>query len=460
MNEGKNERIYCGILGFIALFLSSSFLYNYLYISISKLPLMDYWKGSAEYLESVMTEGISLDKIFPIPHVLHWNPFYAFVDYFFVRIFKCDNRAYVYTGMLICFFILFFVIKYYFRFLKVDIIVCDVLGLFVCILPVINLNQWEILTLSCIFPFMCRIFVYLVLFYCIDIYLKDSLASVNVTKTIIIGFTGIAVILLISQAYFPGYVMAILSMLFFDFIINSNKRFWKRYLFLILCNLSGVIIYFLTLVKQDSLTNASNNNVSIVEKYVKGILLMLGATILPITKQSSDLLNCYCIGAFIFIVTILALFFYFKYKLYKKTYFPVACLIYSFVNIIVIIYGRTDLFGLQTLTSSRYVVETTIGLLGLVQILWMVLVHSNGKMLSKIFASSFLALLLIGFVWCDKVEIGIGPYRKIYDENMIKLALDIDNASDEELSIFQAPADDVRNGISVMKKYHLSLWAD
>ena len=54
----------------------------------------------------------------------------------------------------------------------------------------------------------------------------------------------------------------------------------------------------------------------------------------------------------------------------------------------------------------------------------------------------------------------IGPYRKAYNQNMVDLALGIDNVSDEELQIFQAPPEDVRGGIEVMKKYHLCLWRD
>ena len=113
---------------------------------------------------------------------------------------------------------------------------------------------------------------------------------------------------------------------------------------------------------------------------------------------------------------------------------------------------------MESVVASRYVVETTIGMLGILQILLIVLSNINGLKKTEIVIGCFCVMTLATLIWADKEEIKVGRYRKSYNDSIVELALDVDNATDEELGIFQASADDVREGISAMKDYKLNVF--
>ena len=94
-NKYKQKEVLDKAIIFFIGAIMASFLLYYVSISTDCLPLMDYWKGCSAHLEQIVDGGFSWSYIFPIPHKLHWNPFYSICDYIFVRVFKCDNRAYI-----------------------------------------------------------------------------------------------------------------------------------------------------------------------------------------------------------------------------------------------------------------------------------------------------------------------------------------------------------------------------
>ena len=444
----------------VAGILMSGYLLKYISVSIGEMPMMDYWLGSAAYLERVLNEPIQLKYIIQIPHALHWNPFYSLCDYVFIHLFKCDNRAYIYCGVAFAIVSIVLLLYVYWKYFKQNNKLADFCGCLICTLPIINLNQWEIFTLYCNFQFMFRVLLYLWLFYCIDKYAHEGDDRKTWKKAILYGICGMFIILLVSQAYFPGFVAGIMGILGLDLILYRNKVAIKRYVLLISFYLSGIIIYLLTLTPSEKIAGSKGDFFKTFAEYGKGILLMLGSTVVPATKQTENMTNCYIIGIGILMVTCVGLIIYFKIKLYQVTYFPIACLIYAFVSIVVIEMGRISVFGLESLTSSRYVVETTIGLIGIAQIYWVFLCKNSKRWIGRGVAGSILVSMLVLLCWANNTEMKMGPNRKAYNQNMVELASNIDDVSDEELAVFQAPAQDVRDGIAVMKKYKLSIWRE
>lgn len=442
--------IFCG---------SAYFMFYYLNSAVGRLPVMDYWKEGGRNLDKIMTNKWGVSDIFPIPHALHWNPLYNLADPIFVKLFKCDNLAYVYAGALCWCLTVALVIYLYQRYWKTNYVVVNVIGCIACVFPLVNLNQWEIFTLYCNFIFMVRVFVYLLSFYLLDRYFHKVKADISNKDIVFIGVSGIICILCISQAYFPGYVIAVIVMLGVDYI--QHRKNIKKYIAICALYGSGVLLYLVTLSRSTSMGGDMHRGIiQLVGHYLKGMLIMLGATFVSATQQGEHFQECYIIGGVVLVLTVVACILYFKKKLYCITYIPMMCIIYEYISIFVIVLGRADSFGMQSLGASRYVVETTVGLLGLAQIYWMVLIQAHTMIINRIVSVIILGTMIYGIYTANLEELAIAPYRKEYNQAMVNMALDIDNVSDEDLAIFQAPAEQVRDCVKVMKKYHLSLWQD
>ena len=459
--KGLGKKQIIDYASYAAVFLIASlFLLRYLFSSIGSVRLMDFWIDSGEFIEKAMTQLPRLEMFITIPHTLHWNPFGRLAEYFFVRLFGCDNRAFVYAGMLFSFLSIVYVMRIYKEHFSVKNLYFNSLGLIIFVMPIINLNQWEIFTLYCNFSFMFRIFIYYIIFGLLDKILHKNEQKKCLCASIYFGIINVIVILFMSQAYFLGLIAAEMVLIIIDRLINRNSKKVQVYFTVLISALSGFGIYYITL--QRSALTISENVVSLgrAADYIQGILVMLGSTIVPQTIALDNISICYEIGIVIMILALIAVWLFFHMKVYEKTYFPLACLVYAFSSIIVIMIGRIDLFGLNSLTSSRYVVETTVGLLGIIQIYW----YCFCKALLPIKKRLPLALILLGMAvmmcWTNKAEMKAGPYRKAYNDVMEELALNIDNVSDEQLEIFQSAPNNVREGIAAMKKYHLLLWRE
>ena len=111
------------------------------------------------------------------------------------------------------------------------------------------------------------------------------------------------------------------------------------------------------------------------------------------------------------------------------------------------------------MVASRYVVESSIGLVGMI---WMTYAlfgdaAKNWLMACKVVTAPLLCILMMLCV--IKVETGIAPYRKIYYENLADMMRNIDDYADEELGAFQANSpDDVRYCIEFFKENGLSIF--
>lgn len=444
--------------------------FRYLNSAIEKLPLMDYWNenkgGGGPFLERVMTEPLRLKDIFSFQHALHWTMLGRITSYFFIRVFKCDNRAYIYAGMLITFFTIALLLKAYSVQCDTKYIWVYALGALVCTAPIVNLNQWEIMTLYCNFTFSLRIITFLLMFYIMDRYTHRRQEKGSLTQAILYGLIGFVAIPLIGSAYFPGCVAAVFAIMALDILINSKKETRKkravRYCIIMAGYVLATIVYLATLVPgaDDVAADTSRQLITKILDYGKGFLVMLGSILLPQDQQMPNLENAYFLGVMTLIIAVIAVVLYFKEKMYEISYFPIACLVYAFVSIVLISAGRLGK-GIDSLTSSRYVVETTIALIGILQIYWRYITNVSREKRKRVMCALPVLGIFCLSVWCDKVEMDMGKYRKEYGRKMIEAAMNIDEVSDEELTtLFQAPGEDVREGIAVMKKYHLALWSD
>lgn len=449
MNEKRKNNMYFGMYS-IALIILIIGLYSYIHRSIGHMPLMDYWLNGAERLRHILYDPIDLKMFISFPHAIHWNPFYELYDYIFVRVFRADNCSYIYAGMIIVGITTILVMKFYNRYFKCGKLGFDFVGIIVVILPLYNLNQWEIITLSCYVAFALRVFVYLLLWIWADNIIKNKVGNIQLISFVIISFMSI---MYVSQAYYPGFVCAICGNVIFRIVLEKNIN--KTYIVLLTSQILSAIICYLTTVHVQIGANGSYITGNVILDYLEGILLMLAATVIPVTMQGS-IGTCFVVGMIIFVLAIVSVVLFFKNKIYKETYLPLMLLIYAFSSIIIIVLGRMYTYGFQSLGSSRYVVETTLGLMGMIEIYWYSICHS--RMIQKIECSFIVLVIVAGIIFANKTEWGIGPARAMYNLRMQEVAENIDSYSDDELAIFQSNSQDVRETIQFMKENHLCIW--
>lgn len=291
----------------------------------------------------------------------------------------------------------------------------------------------------------------------------DKLLQTNRDSSISCIFLGVMITIIMvfaGQAYLFGVYFSTIAIASFDAIIK--KKYYKKHIIIVALQTLGIIFYCLTLDKNNLLSGSMPVNLSFVEKigrFVCGIPIMLSSPIIHISFSEKTLLANYLIGILIFLLSIIYLIVFVKNKFYIKSYFPVLCVLYAFSNVAVIIVGRGFSFGLLSLASSRYVVETTLGYLGLI-IISMMIISEEKKAIFKVISGLFIVGFILLFIICNRKEFSIGPYRKAYGESMKNIAVYLNDSSDEQLNIFQAPPKDVREGIETMKKYQLSIWSD
>ena len=446
--------------------LAALFLFRYLAMTNEEIPLMDFYIGFETFADKVFSNQLTISDCFVLPHPIHWAPLGTPLQLFFLKVFKCNNLAYVYFGGGFLILTLIMVLVWANRTIRsgklwVDILIY--LGIAICMT---NLNQWEILDLWCSAAFMLRILLYFLVFLTVDRFLlkEKTKGGRTLLQGLGCGVLGGLVLILLSGAYYPGYIVAISAVIILHVFLAKNEGKKEKGIALIALLImigSAAFVY---------LTTASNAGISdgtaFGTDYLRGFFVMLGSTVIP---QSSipltDFTEHIVVGVIIFLFVVETVIVFFKDRLYEKSWFPLMCLIYAGTSVAIIIYGRSDSYGFGTLTSSRYVVETTIGLLGIVMIQGMSIskhIREKGtKPAIRRAAGAVIALCVAGMViYANVQEHKAGPYRKAYYQNMIRLALDIDNASDDELVVFQASASDVRSGIAAMKKYKLCLWAE
>ena len=455
------------VLFFLLILCLGYFVCNYLYISIYDFPLMDFWNGGAEKIEKVMNNQVGIGYFFPIPHVLHANSLFAVYDWVMTKYFACNVVISMYLGGIFLTLCAVVVWREYLGVIK-KVTCREFLLMVLCVLPIFNLNQWEIMTLSCSVAFFFRIFIYM-LYFCV---LSQTIRhrSWDEGKAIGLAISGILIICLMSQAYFPAFVVTIIVTLLFDYIVSRERTKEQLRCYLIVAggNVVGTIMFLATLQ-----TSGAGEPFAVTASWIldffKGIILMLGAIVVPVASHAEGLQKVYLWGSVILVLALLCVLLYFRYKMYYVSYFPIQCMMYAFGSILTITYGRLTAFGLRSLASSRYVVETVMGLVGVGLILAYSVKQIKavsgrwGAFYKNIFVRSFVAFLGVNITvlfWTNKVEMVTGPYRKIYKMNMVALAENADQATDEELGIFQAPAQDVRECITVMKKYKMSVWSD
>lgn len=448
---------------FWMLVITAFFQFIYLSIASSNVPLMDYWRYIEMFVEKMNTGGLSFSDIWKNDGI-HRSPLQFVYFICNVRFFHMNARVEIFLGEIVLFVLC---IILYRTFVKDCCIKNTFLkGIFGSVIVIIihNLNQYELINEQFALSFASRMTFFLLSFIITNSYLKNT--SEYKKYTFEVGLFFILVLTSVGAGYFPAYILAIVVEIVFGWIDKREKKeqiAWRNIVFLLVCLLLGLFIYFYGMTGTVTQSIEGNWNIGeLIYQLIIGSFSMLGVCILGnnISIRMASIAGCILAVVYLYSIII-----YVKRKYYHVTVLPMALYSYSLGCMGLVFIGRAGTFGIDYAFSSRYVCETNVALIGL----WLIAgisIEETFKTVKdyklvvkeKKIVIGIAILLGVCILHSDINEWKTAPFRKQYGEQLIENIYNINELEDEDFIPFQAREQDVRNGIEIMKKYHLGIF--
>ena len=442
---------------------------HYVLSATANVPIMDYWRYIVQFVEKVMGEGVSIIDFWkPQAGAAHRSG--GISTYLFllnVKYFGLNTQIEIVLGAIGAFVNCCFLFWIFVKKMKWEIPWAKCAFILVA-LSIFNINQWEIITLEFSFGFSLRI---LLVLWCL--YFFDSMQQKDRKKVTIFVF---AVVMFLVSMVTGSYAPAILGAFIFITLVQlcvekeKKKQVFIQNIVVTAFTLLGIILFFWDLGggTGDGATNTFLDMV-LDGTLVKGVFLMLGSSILHVeSTAAAQNVNILYLGIALFVLYIVAIILFFRRKMYKQTYMPLMLMAYTACAILVIAYGRIPMFGASYVISSRYVCDTTLGLAGIFWIyIYEIQALINEKLKRRIAGVAKLVVCFAGMImiivslrYSYNTEMTIAPYRKIYQENLIKIMQSNETITEEQARNFQSETELVNQGVELMKKYHLGVFKD
>ena len=443
------------------------------YISIAKstVPIMDYWDWIAKYGQGVLDGTVSFKDFFFSDNGNHIQPFLMMLQFGVLKVAHFDVVPLVTWGVVIRLVIAALLVAAFlwrFKDLSADHSVLTVIFSVLMILSVLNYNQWELTTEPFSLTNGARILMYFLSFWWIDRFVCDFSKRTNrqnLIHGILLGCYCAFLTIFVSAAYFVGHLPAIGIVLLI--VLYRNRAIWKKYItpFAMWCIVSfiGAVVYYVLIsVGNRDFSGSSGGSENFLVLLLEGIVFFWGALFLPQAYLDTYGAAPFCIiGTAVIIYAVYVTYKYIRSDAFERNVMPVICVLYSFIAGVMITMGRVGDYGAQTMISSRYVVESSIGLVGIIWITYSLYTSAPKKKLSWVKPLSVAAMILFLFSVSIKTEMQIAPYRKMYYDGIAEMMVNIDDYKDDELGAFQAnEADDIRYCVKFFKDNNLSIFRD
>lgn len=454
----------------LVVLLSMLFVWYGRYIELAKctIPYSDYFQWTVAYGEKIINHEISMGDYFRSDNGEHIQPIMMLLSTKVLGATDFDYAVLVTAGMYIrCVMAAILAIYSYLilskreePFSEAVAVICAAIIAFACL----NFNQWEMVTESFALGSSIRVLIYFASFLLADYWIQQIPKHSAKQNTFWGGLFGVVLsctTLLISAGYFVGHVLSIGFVFLFVLLKNINNM--RQYLIPMvtwgITTLAGCIIYVLILVsgtRQDSVS-ISLDLLSII----LGLIVFWGAAFLPIVllPEIYGLVPYAVIGTLVIFVMTFLIFKHLR-KREAPQLFPVFCIIYANLAAIIIATARISTFSYSTMTSSRYTIESTIGIIGVIWLLANYLTE-HCKLSMKVWASmgilSITALLSIS----ANYEMQRAPYIRNYYDNLELQLLEYESCSDETLEMISATSPEkARLCLNFLKEHHLSIFGD
>ncbi len=437
------------------------FVLHIIYLSKSTLnvPIMDYWKYINYFETDIFGDKINILHLWKNDGI-HRSPLQFIFFIFNVKIFSWNTQIEIYLGAVVMAVYTILIYKFLMIELKFNDISCQ-FNILLILLPIatFNINQYEMITLEFAFSFGCRMLLFILCFYFTGKLLSEK--KEKQSAYILLALLYIITICMVGGGYFPAFVASIFFTIIGRIFTSDKaerKKYIKGYTILISGLILGTVLYMWGLDFGDSdVGSFTSVNLKTIIKLIRGFFIVLGNSIVG-GQQSLKL--CYIIGILLFVFYLMLIYIYIYKKLYEISWFPVILFLYVFNVIGLIELGRLGSFDLSYLRTSRYVCESGMGLVAAIYILCIIYNYKGSLKQKNVDKRNIVVLsifLLIGLFYIKSysIEYRTAPFRKEYDNELVKKIDNIEHYKDEELTAFQADPFYVRNGVKIMKKHKL-----
>jgi hypothetical protein len=465
-----------GVLAFSAL------VWHYVNLSARDLIFMDYWRYASELIPRIMEHDFS-------PMLLwkdclgHRNPLIYSLFALDIKFFNFNCLWECYFGVIVIACTSLLLLKKWQQIIKtvnynkpaLVFLTGGILFIFF-LLPLFNLNQWEILSLQFSGPFMVRIFFYIIIFILLDNMIINKVYSIK--KNVCLGILIALVICLMSQLYWCAMVITCSFMVATLYMAPNTNRLslFKSHIALYIPILIGIGLYL-----YDIHFGASGEGSSLKKffgLFANGdFFISLSYALLSIVLHqdlfsdfsTTKILVC---GFAIMLAIGLAIFLFFKTKMYKISFLPLALMSYGLITIPILIYGRASMFDLKYLSASRYTCETSLIILGVFMCysyaLTLIIFNNSSILQKSLKLASILTVhltLVCSLTASFNKELQIAPYRGYYKDDLLKYVNEVSKADVQEkridlkkIALLQSDPESVKATMQYILKYDIDLY--
>ena len=455
---------------FAAVFALYAYQYaQYMYVAKSTVPIMDFWAWIDKFGQSVHDGTVRFAEYFNSDGGEHVQPLCMAINFLVLEAFDFDVQPLVTIGLYVRLFvgiILMAAFVFFFRNRENNYYLMGICTLLIGI-SAINYNQWEMTTEPFSLTSIVRVSLYLISFFAAQQFvvgIRERSNQQNIIFAVLLGLYTAVVTVLISASYFVAHLPAIGFAFLWCWYCNRDE--WKKYFWPLeiwaIISFIGACVYYVIVSQRGVSQNQIGFSISTLLLLIEGVCLYWAAAFLHLNIAEKYGLVLYGIlGALVVLYIVHIIVRYMKLHRNGKGLFPVMCVLYASLAGAVITIGRVSSFGVDTMTSSRYVVESSIGLVGLAWMTYDVYINSDKTKLN-LFKSSFVTVAALGLlVSAASIEKSVGPYRGIYADNLYEMVINIDDYSDDQLGQFQANSpEQVRRCVEFFRENDLSVFSE
>lgn len=451
--------IYC----IISLAVSYSY-YTYMKICGHHVPIMDFFKWISMFGRSVHSGNMIFTDFFNDVNE-QMQPGAMALNFMVMEKSKYDMWPLVAIGTILHWLktlVLGFTLLYpYYKEKRIS--VESLLGAIAIVILSLNLNQWELLaepfSMTCAVRTILFIIIFAVSSY-LFCHVFEFLYMKQIAAFSALSIAAFLISILFASAYFVGLLGAI-SIAGLMMIFDRKKDIELRQIALPIIWATTVILTIWTYINTASLENsqAAIHTIPILE-IVKGWIVYFGAAIIPLSNNNVSLSVFYVVGIANLITMITLMILYLKYKLERKSFFPIILVVYGMISGLVISIGRVPSYGVSTMCSSRYCIESILGLVGGVYMGVKIISAITKKQSLRFLIILWIIFLILGSLFCNAAELKIAPYRAEYQKNISQVMKNASILDDYELEICQAEPHYVRDAVQFLKLNQFSIFSN
>lgn len=338
---------------------------------------------------------------------------------------------------------------------------------------VFSLNKWEMLTNGTGWiHFTAFIFFYYHYMVLDRLLVQKKGKSLDSVKLMVLPFI---ITLGVAGPYCAIYSLTVILAYLWIWFTNKDKNEFSKKECLIYC-LCVVIPFILYIISNHFVVEPKvGGNQPLLPTFFKnplyflkfflasfGSIVLGNETVFKLCENFHNYILIYSLGAIVILFYGYAFYLNFKEKLYQKTIFPLIFLVSGGLNHLLILYSRWRFMGVQYGMESRYALQYQIGILGIIMTFALVSDKWKKAVTFKTAVVFFGIFIIMGNLITTSEEWKKSPYRKEYLKVKLgEVALNFEEASDEELAWFQYPYPELTvNALKILKENKLNIFRE